>query len=164
MIREATVDDKFRLVEMSTRFILSTNYHQWLEVVPERISKHVDTLLEHGAIFVAERVTFPPAAAMAYLEKMDESQARHELVGMLAVVGPVELIDGRLYVEEVAWWVEPEHRGGTVAKRLMHHMEGWCVQNSVYMVKMVAPNDSVGLFYERCGYKAVETSWVKVFS
>lgn len=146
MTRRATPADKTRLVEMATRFILSTRYQEYINIEPDRIAAAVDMMLEHGVIIVAE--------------------LEHRVVGMIAVVGPFpHLLDGRLYAEEAGWWVEPEHRGGTVGPRLMHHMEGWCVQNRVYMVKMLAPADSdVGRFYDKCGYRAVETAWVKVFS
>lgn len=167
MIREATVADKLRLVEMATRFILTSSYSQWLQVVPEKIAAHVDTLLEHGVIFVAE-IERPCAMekddGTGYVDDNDVCPDCSEVVGMLALVGPVELIDGRTYAEEVAWWVEPEHRKTTLGPRLMHKMEHWCGQKSVYMVKMLAPVDSsVGDFYAKCGYQAVEMAWVKVF-
>lgn len=168
MIREATVDDKFRLVEMTTRFIVSTRYHEWLGgTTPDRIGALVDRVLEHGVIFVAETDTpcmLEKDDGDGYVDDNDVCISCAELVGMLALIVFEHPLTGRPTAEEAAWWVEPEHRHGSVGPRLMAHMEGWCVQKRLHMVKMVAPDgSSVGDFYKKRGYQAVETHWVRVF-
>jgi GNAT superfamily N-acetyltransferase len=167
MIREATAADKFRLVEMTTRFILTTKYTEWLDgTSPERIGKLVDMVLEHGVIFVCERVTLSAQEAHDYVAGRGDwpNAGAKELVGMLALLVFEHPLTGRLTGEEAAWWVEPEHRHSTIGPRLLHHMERWCVQNRLHMVKMVAPEGTdVGAFYAKQGYQAAETHWLRVF-
>ena len=160
MIRQATAADISRLVEMTTRFILTTRYREWLDAaMPERIAAFVALVLEHGVIFVADRVPEVPGP-----EWQQGAGSRHELVGMIALLVFEHPLTGRLMAEEVAWWVEPEHRNSTVGPRLLHHMERWSVQKRLHMVKMVAPTDSsVGDFYQKQGYQAIETHWLRVF-
>ncbi len=168
MIREATSADKPRLIEMSTRFIASAPLYRDLfnAADPQRVEALVDQVLELGVVFVCERVTLmSPGQMLAGTANHPSIGERSRLVGMLGLVGPLPHLLMGTYAEEVGWWVEPEHRNGTIGPRLMHHMECWCRQNRVYMVKMLAPVDTdVGAFYEKCGYRAVETAWVKVFS
>lgn len=145
MIREATPDDKPRLIEMGARFIISSRYHLWLSTRPEGIAALIDRVLYHGVIFVAER---------------DE-----RVIGMLALMVSPHLLTGRDFGEEVAWWVEPEHRNGSAGPRLMHHMECWAMQNRLHMVIMLAPAGStVGDFYKKCGYQAADTAWVRMLT
>lgn len=163
MIREATVGDKPRLIQMAARFILSSRYQEFLTPQPDRIAALIDQVLAHGVIFVAEeyrRYSVAETFGTEVCLSLDK-----DVVGMLALVGPLpHLLTGQPYGEEVAWWVEPEYRNGTIGPRLMHQMECWSRQNGLHMVKMLAPSDStVGDFYRKCGYQAVETAWVKVF-
>jgi GNAT superfamily N-acetyltransferase len=163
MIREATAADKFRLVEMTTRFILESQYHHWLAgATPERIGDYVDAVLERGVIFVYERLLFTNIHHLAAGAPIDE---RRELIGMLAILPFKHPLTDRLVAEEFAWWVEPEHRKGAVGPRLLRHMEHWCAEKTLHMVKMVAPaGTAVGAFYEKCGYQALETHWIKVLT
>jgi hypothetical protein len=90
---------------------------------------------------------------------------RSRVIGMLALIAYEHPLTGRRVGEELAWWVEPEHRGGTAAGRLERHMLRWSVQNQLHMVKMVAPSgSSVGDFYDKRGYQALETHWIKVLA
>lgn len=143
MIREARTEDRPRLVEMSQHFLDSTPYGKLLRPAPGCIEQVVDLVFEHGKSWVAE---------------VDGA-----LVGMLGVLVLPHPVTGEDYVDEVAWWVEPAHRMGTVGPRLLRQMEGWAVLQGLHMVKMVAPQDTdVGAFYERSGYLALETTYVKV--
>lgn len=144
IIRNGTPADRFRLVEMATRFILSSPYGTILKVEPELMLALVDTMLENGVVWVAE---------------LEPGQ----VVGMLGIWQATHPFDGRKVADEIAWWVEPEYRNTSAGWRLFTYMEGWCVQNRLHMVKMVAPEGSpVADFYQRMGYQAVETTWIKV--
>jgi hypothetical protein len=158
MIREATGADKFRLVEMTTRFILESQYHHWLAgATPERIGAYVDAVLESGVIFVAERIE--------EWDGVPDTTFQVTIIGMLALLPFEHPLTGQRVAEEFAWWVDPEHRRGLAGPRLLAHMERWCVQNRLHMVKMVAPDgSSVGDFYSRSGYQALETHWIKVLT
>jgi hypothetical protein len=55
MIREATVDDRLRIIEMTTRFIIETQYHHWLAgATSYRIAAYVDDVLQGGMVWLAE--------------------------------------------------------------------------------------------------------------
>lgn len=165
-IRAATPADRFRLVEMASRFLLESDYGPIFaeRSTPEKLGALVDKVLEIGVIFVAERqfdidvATGTPATAdtIATMEAV-------ELVGMLAIVILPHLFTGLPFGDEIAWWVEPEHRGnGRIAYKLLRSAEEWATRNGANMVKMSAPAGStVGAFYERMGYRPVETAFIK---
>lgn len=142
MIREATREDTPRLIEMAARFLINSRYGEWLPSTPEQISGLIDTVFTLGVIYVAEQ----PGAI---------------LVGMLAVVDVPQAMTGRHYAEEIAWWVEPEHRGGPIWRRLHKAAEVWA-RNRQLDLKMLSPAGSgLGVYYARLGYVEVETSWIK---
>lgn len=83
--------------------------------------------------------------------------------GMIACVVAPQLIDGTIYADEVVWWVDPDARGMRAGPALLKAAEEWARGKNCSMLKMVAPVPStVGRFYERLGYVAVETAHVKV--
>lgn len=142
-IREATPADKLRLLEMSTQFIQTTTYKLFFDV--DFLERLVDELLAHHVVFVAER--------------------DGRVIGLLALAVVPHILTGKMYADEVAWWVDPEHRSSSAGPRLIHHMEGWIRRKHLHMVRMLAPADSsVGAFYQKCGYQVVETAWIKVFT
>lgn len=145
MIREATALDEDRIVHLAIRFLETTPYGKLIPYNESTIRTLIGTILQMGAVFVAE----------------DKAGT---VVGMIALVVIPSPISGELYAEEIAWFVEPEHRGGTVGPRLMGVAERWAATNGANLFKMVAPSGTdVGDFYARRGYVATETSYVKVF-
>lgn len=90
------------------------------------------------------------------------ADAGDRLAGFLALVALPHPLTGQLYGDEIAWWVEPEYRRGRVGPQLLVAAEQWARQMGCQSVKMVAPfKSTVGAFYERCGYTAVETAYAK---
>jgi GNAT superfamily N-acetyltransferase len=84
---------------------------------------------------------------------------------MLALAAVPHPVSGQDYAEELAWWVEPAHRGSSIGPRLLAAAEAWCVQNKLGVLKMVAPAASdVGAFYVRRGYTLVESVYQKVLT
>lgn len=143
-IRDAVPEDVPRIVEMSTRFNASSIYRRLFPTTPERLEELAVLLITDHKLWVAE---------------VDGA-----VVGMLGLAVVPHIMTGLIYGEEVGWWVEPEHRHRSAGPRLMHTMECYVRQNRLHMVKMLAPADSsVGDFYRKCGYQAIETAWIKVF-
>jgi len=143
-IREATAADADRLVDMATRFITSsTTYGELLPPDHTRVLGLVNICLELGVIVVAEG-------------------RDGVLVGLLGVVVLEHPFSDVQFAEEQAWWVEPEYRHGTVGPRLVTYVHEWARLRGVKFVKMAAPADapSVGQFYERLGYRPIETAYV----
>lgn len=142
-IREATTLDHHALVGMALRFLKTVSTYDFLVPSREHIGRVVDVVLDSGVILVAE---VPDA-----------------VVGAIALIAVPHPVDGTLFADEVAWWVEPEHRGGLRAgPYLLGAAEDWAQRNGCNMVKMVAPlPSSVGRFLEKRGYRAIEVAYVK---
>jgi GNAT superfamily N-acetyltransferase len=85
-----------------------------------------------------------------------------------AVVG---LMAGHLYehpmfadvrmASEVIWWVEPEHRAGRTAVRLLAAFEQWAADHGATHVHMIAWTDRVGAFYQKRHYVPSESAFVR---
>lgn len=145
-IRAATLDDVPRLHELVAHFLRSTPYGNLLRAPSEaRLFALVEQVLTLGVVLVAE---------------MED-----QLVGMIALVALEHPFSGEPFGDELVWWVEPTHRGHTVGPHLLDMAEAWARSKGLTMLKMVAPAGSnLGSFYERMGYRAVETAYSKPLS
>lgn len=142
MIRKATEADTARIVEMVGHFILTTRYAAVLKFRPAVVGELVTLVNRCGVIFVAE--------------------LEGRVVGMIAAVAMEELVAKTPMLDEMVWWVEPEHRAGSIGPKLLGSLEKWARQKGLSMVKMVAPAGSgVGKYYKRLGYEEVESSYMK---
>lgn len=144
-IREATLDDVDAIVEMSILFMSSTAYGAIIGTAdPRALARTIATVMEHGVILLAE------------LERSD-SDGR-DVIGMLAVYIAIHPFTGAAYGDELAWWVNPEHRHGRAGYYLLRTAEEWARQNKLSVLKMVAPAGSrVGDFYTRLEYTFIES-------
>lgn len=141
-IREATDDDGQRLVDMAQHFLLMTPYGRLITPSLDQLVGFVEMIRTLGVILVAERLG--------------------RIEGMIGLVALPHPIDGSLVAEEIAWWVEPAYRGGTLGPRLLVAAEGWSRQKCARVLKMVAPTGTtVGDFLTHRGYRAVETAYYK---
>lgn len=147
ILRPATAGDREAVVTLALHFHRATPYGGLLVVDSERVGVLFDVALQDGIIFVAE------------LENGDEGG---ELVAFLGLVLLTHTLSGDRYAEEVAWWVEPAYRSGTLGPRLLARAEAWAVENGCAFLKMVAPvGTEVGLYYARRGYEPIETAFLK---
>jgi GNAT superfamily N-acetyltransferase len=64
---------------------------------------------------------------------------------------------------ETVWWIDPSHRGGLVAVRMLDAYETWAAAQGCKFVGMAGMgNDpSVGALYRRRGYRVAETHFLK---
>ena len=169
IVRPAVEADELRLVEMMTRFLLSTQYGHWLKPTPEQSLEFVQTVMRLGVIFVAEVDSGRRVAGVCVDIDGNEWHApggceacKPKLIGMLGAVMSEYPITKEKHADEIAWWVEPEHRDSRAAYRMLRSFEEWARQNGANVVKMVAPEGSdVGNFYRRLGYTAVECVFAK---
>lgn len=143
-IRRATLEDRAVCVRMAVRFIAEGSYRGVLVPNLGQLEALVQYLVEHGAIFVSQ----------------DDTGAVVGMIGAQVVVHP---ISGELTAAEVALWVEPEHRGRSMAVRLVDAAEAWALQNGAVWMQMIAPagNPAVGDLYRRRGYLPLETTFQK---
>ena len=143
MIRPGVEADAPQLVRMAKRFLEETAYGALLQPSDATLGELVALVDQIGQVYVAEVLG--------------------EVVGMIAVLPLPHPADGRMYADEVAWWVEPEHRTGRIGPQLLRAVEDWSRDQGLFMVKVTAPaNTAVGVFYRRAGYLEVETAYVKV--
>lgn len=158
-IRLAMEADKLRLIEMAERFLRETQYGRLFDdkATPQTIGELITNVLTLGAIVVAE------------IGSLRDGEGGRDvgppiLIGMLAIVALPHPLTGVIYGEEICWWVEPEHRHGTIGPKMLREAEDWATRNGANSCKMVAPAGStVGDFYERIGYTLVESAYLKRF-
>ena len=86
------------------------------------------------------------------------------MTGTIGMQISISLPDGVTTVEEVFWFVDPEHRG-TTGVRLFHAAEEWAKQSGakrMVMARMLAgDSEKVGDFYERHNFKPLQTQYFK---
>ncbi len=145
-IRHATVEDLERIVQMAIRFLQSSDYGEIVgRFKLENLRGATRACIEVGVILLAEHG--PPELRRA--------------IGFCALVPAEHVLTGETYADEIALWVEPEHRTGTVGGRLVLAAEHWARQKQLTCLKMVAPvNSRLHLHYQRRGYRAVETGYL----
>ncbi len=143
-VRRARLEDRDRLVELCAHFVAGSRYSQFLKVKPTALQELVDRVLR-----------LPGAVAFV---------AEHDglIVGMIGAFALEEPVSHETIVDELAWWVEPAYRNGTVGPKLLRALENWGRQKAIRFCKMIAPAESsVGAYYERTGYQPLETSYIK---
>lgn len=146
MIRKATQEDVPAIVEMVGHFMAAkvgdTIYGQVLTFRPKKVEQLARAVIERGLLLVAV--------------------VDNQVVGMLAGFPLEDVVAGTPMFDELVWWVEPAHRNGSIGPRLVAQAEKWARQKGLRLFKMVAPAGSgVGDYYEKMGYEAVESSYVK---
>jgi GNAT superfamily N-acetyltransferase len=143
-IRPGQPGDEHELVRMAGNFLRSSPYGEVLPFRPEVLRALVDTLLEQGVVLVAE----------------DRGAV---LVGMIVGMAFPEPIAHEIMLDELAWWVDDEHRGSSVGPRLLAAWEAWARQHGVDLLRMVAPRGapSVAGYYTRQGYQPIDMAFVK---
>jgi GNAT superfamily N-acetyltransferase len=88
-----------------------------------------------------------------------------EVVGMLVCfVTPCFFSDTKQAVE-IAWYVDPDHRGSKKAHEMIDHYEEWARELGAVCVNMmnleISKADKVAKMYERRGYTLAENTFVK---
>jgi GNAT superfamily N-acetyltransferase len=144
-IRPGTAADLPVLVRLAREFLAETPYGRLWPPDDATIGRVIQTTLEHGAAFVAEAIA---------------SEQLTQVVGMIGVV--LVPSSPHPHVDEVAWYVSKDFRGGSLGPRLLAAAERWACTQGAGVLKMVAPvGSSVGEFLERRGYTAVETAYMR---
>jgi len=109
MIRRATESDIDACVEMGRKFhaIAGVSEIQYSDESAQDTLMHL--MNGDGCLFVAEKgsALIGMAAALKYPHYMNRAQS---------------------VAQELFWWVEPEHRGGMVAMRLLMALEQWAAE------------------------------------
>jgi GNAT superfamily N-acetyltransferase len=146
MIRVAEEKDFQSILDMSSRFWLETQFSEPFEA--DHTIHMVRMAYDHGLLAVVD--------------------VDGECVGFCAGVKSFILGSTKaMCATELAWWLNPEHRGGKNGVALLQFMEGLVKEQGIKYWTMVSMQssmpDQVGRMYERMGYKHSETSYTKVF-
>jgi len=79
---------------------------------------------------------------------------------LLGMVGP-SLVGPFNQCLEIAWWVEPDKRGGSL--KMLKMYEDWAKSKNAKLIEVKSMHKfpETGIIYERLGYEPLEMSWVK---
>lgn len=142
-IRLASEADVPRVVEMGRRFLAEGPYRNQLADVPE-----VSTRI------AAFAVTTDKCRVLV-------SELEGQVTGVLAFILFPHYFSGELTAGEMIWYVEPEHRPGGVALRLLWEAERMAKEMGAERMQVTAPTSAVSDLYKRFGYDAVEVTFQK---
>lgn len=80
---------------------------------------------------------------------------------LLGAVGK-SLLGPFLQSHEIAWWVDPDHRGNSL--EMLKLYERWATEKGAKLieVKSLSKFPEVEHIYKKLGYEPIETSWIKV--
>ena len=91
------------------------------------------------------------------------SEQENEVTGMLlAICAPFMWDHKKLVMNEIAFWVEPEHRGGTAGYRLMKEYLRLCdemKESGRIQFCTMSQMEGQELNYARFGLKPIEHTW-----
>ncbi len=155
-IRPATPADREVLLTFGCAFSAAVEPYRTLVGVRSRaeVARTLDELVALGdrvAILLAE-----DAAPLAVAETL-------QVCGCLVVGERVDFVTHERVAQDLMWWVEPRCRGRWVVPRLLHAAEAWARARHLRTLMMNAPiPSSVGRFYERRGYVALNQTYLKV--
>lgn len=143
-IRQANKYDARHIIDMLWNYHDSGNI-EGLSVPDEKTAVKILTMILAGAgiALVAEK--------------------NNELVGMLLAFKAPFLWDSSKYtMNEIAYWVEPEHRGSTAGYRLLKEYVNYCdeqVSEGHIINYTMSQMNGQDLNYSRFGLKPIETTW-----
>ena len=143
-IREATVADLDRLVEMGCHFLAQTAYCDGRALNdPAHIRNLAVMTFDLGVIFVA----------------VDAAGQAQGMLWSIVITHPVL---GHRIGTEIVWWVEPEARRGGTGVLLMRAAETWAQERGAIAMQFSALRDApLERFYRRLGYAAKEVIFEK---
>ena len=140
--RRAVRADLDTMVAMGREF-LATVYPQRLADNPDALRALGEQLLARpdSVLFVAE---VPHAGVVG-------------MIGMMVYPHPMS---GERVASELFWWMDPAHRGAG-GVWLLRQAEAWAQVQGAELLQMIAPNRDVAAFYERIGFTAIETTYLR---
>lgn len=145
VIRPAQHEDIPAIVAMAQQFYPESGYQQIAPLVPEQAAGMAIITMRSGVCLVAEHDGDVVAMALLHVEPF---------IFNVAVT----------VAHELAFWINPEHRGGMLAVRMLKAIEAECARLGVGWVRMAtlpgSPAQAAGL-YERMGYAPSENYFMK---
>lgn len=147
MIRQATRADVPAIVDMAMRFYAVSGYERIAPIAKESAAGIVLVCIDAGVMLVAERE--------------DGS-----IAGMVCLhIEPYLFNIDTTIAQEIAWWIEPDARGGMLAARLLKAAEAAAREAGASVLRMGVLHDSppqAAALYERMGYSPSDRAYLKV--
>lgn len=152
-IRPATMDDVPAIVSMAQRFYPDSPYPAIYGDMPEEQAAGLAIIAMYG---MAEAGIVPGVMLVAEHDGV--------LVGMLCCHIDPATFTPAVIAAELVWWVEPEHRGGMTAVRLLRagEKEARARGASVFNMSALATSpDEAHEILQRMGYAPTHTVYTK---
>lgn len=155
-IRPATMDDVPAIVEMAKRFYPESPYPTIYGDMPAEQAAGLAIVAMQG---MAEHGIVPGVMLVA--------EHGGALVGMLCAHIDPATFTPAVIAAELVWWVEPEHRGGMTAVRLLRAGEAAARERGADVFNMAAlatsPEEAHQIL-QRMGYAPTHTIYTKRLS
>ncbi len=139
MIRPAVISDLARLQDMGARFFAASGLDRWFHYKPRYFSQVCANFMasDKSVLLVGDGQmgAVAMAAALSY---------------------PCWFDNEHLEAQELFWWVDPLHRGGSFGAELRRGLEDWargtgCLTMTMGAMEALRP-EAVAALYERRGY------------
>lgn len=141
-IRYALHEDIDALVAMGEQFIASTGYVGYVKNDPAARRRTLEALLSSKDATVLV------------------SEVDADVTGCIVLVAFDHPWSGERTWSELAWWVDPVHRGHGI--RLLRAAESLAKEQGAWM-QMIAPTTDLERVYEKLGYAKLETAYTRRF-
>lgn len=141
MIHVANANDVDLLVALGTKFGEASPYKDYYTEAKIR------------QIAVLSTTTLMNTNYIAFVD--DDKQ------GMIVGVTTPFILGDVTTATEIAWWVNPEARKTTLGKHLHQAFEEWAKDKGCKLITMISIDDTLGSYYEKCGYKLTERAYMK---
>lgn len=147
-IRNAQIEDLDALSAIGSKFLQYSRYSKMVDPSSDDIRDGIRVMIDHGCVMVAE--------------------IDGEVVGAIGGT-PVNLWFSRStpVVAELAWWVNEEHRNGSIGVKLLWAFEDWAQSigaRAICLSDLVLGDGApVSKILSRLGYSMVEQAHIKEF-
>lgn len=146
-IRDATQEDVLDIVLAVKQFCKEIPHPAWHKFNTNKVNSLVSQLIEidHGFVKI---VTY-----------------EDEVVGALVAVLSDIPINDLIFAQELMFWIEPEHRKGKTALKLVDEYTEWATKAGCNFIRLSELDNvlggKAGLLFKRKGFEPLETAYVK---
>lgn len=146
IVRDATPSDVLDIVLSVKSFCKEIPHPAWSKVNATKVNSLVTALIDSPNGFV------------------NIVETEGEVVGaLIAIVSDIPISDF-MFAQELMFWVDPEHRNGKTASKLISNYVEWSKAKGCKFIRL-SELDKVlegkaGLLFKRKGFKPIETAYV----
>ena len=128
----------------------------------------------HADMPVGDIIPFDPESTTTFLTNLIGNENFHVILAEIDGV-PIGIAGAALYpmyfshssfvVQEMWWWLSPQHRGSGAARQMYKDIEDWAVKHNAVAVFMIALHDDnverMAKMYARSGFRPMERTFIK---